>query len=144
MQSLHRSDLGFDVTLWNSKTDRTERGVTFSLPKTGSSICPVTAIDNYLAVRPTKGHSSLFIWSDGSPLTDSYFRRILLRECSKTGVKGNVNCHSLRIGGATALAAQGATTEEIMKLGRWKSDSVRRYLKSTKKGLADLSLLLDK
>ena len=37
--------------------------------------------------------------------------------------------HSLRIGGATALAATGRfTDDEIRRFGRWRSDCWRRYV----------------
>ena len=37
--------------------------------------------------------------------------------------------HSLRIGGATALAYSGAPEHVIKALGRWRSDAYLRYLR---------------
>ena len=38
--------------------------------------------------------------------------------------------HSLRIGGATALFAQGATPMVIRTMGRWSSDCYRLYVRA--------------
>ena len=38
--------------------------------------------------------------------------------------------HSLRIGGATALYAQGATPMVIRTMGRWSSDCYRLYVRA--------------
>ena len=42
--------------------------------------------------------------------------------------------HSGRIGGATQLAAQGATQTQIQKAGRWKSDSYFVYIQTRGEG----------
>ena len=86
---------------------------------------------------------SLFLWPSEAPLTSSGFCTRLLSGCKKAGLKGNFNGHSLRIGGATALAAREVEVEVIRKLGRWRSDSVRRYLKEPKEVLAKTAGLLD-
>jgi hypothetical protein len=44
----------------------------------------------------------------------------------------NVSSHSLRIGGASALAAAGAYDRDIMILGRWKSLVFLNYIRSSK------------
>ena len=75
---------------------------------------------------------SLFLWPSGAPSTSLGFRIRLLSECRRAGLRGNFNGYSLRIGGAAALAARGVEVEVIRKLGRWRSDSVRRYLKEPK------------
>ena len=143
LDSLTWRDSFLEVKLWRSKADRTQRGSTISIPKTGSLICPFEAMKKYLEVRPVAACQSLFLWPSGAPLTSSGFRTRLLSECRRAGLKGNLNGHSLRIGGATALAARGVEVEVIRKLGRWRSDSVRRYLKEPKEVLAKTAGLLD-
>ena len=44
----------------------------------------------------------------------------------------NVSSHSLRIGGASALAAAGADERDIMILWRWKSLIFLNYIRSSK------------
>jgi hypothetical protein len=41
----------------------------------------------------------------------------------------NLNGHSLRAGGATALALAGATPQTIQAAGRWSSDEFRKYIR---------------
>ena len=45
--------------------------------------------------------------------------------------------HSLRIGGASALAASGAPTHYIQKMGRWKSLAFLQYIYWAVGGMAD-------
>jgi hypothetical protein len=40
--------------------------------------------------------------------------------------------HSARVGGATALAARGVSTHQIMIEGRWKSDSFMEYIRQNR------------
>ena len=132
-----------EVKLWRSKSDRTARGTTVVIPKTGSAICPHGTLKAYLEVRPRQVGGPLFLWADGYPLSGVELRKELQAGCRRAGVTGNINGHSLRIGGATALAEKGVSVERIMELGRWKSDSVRRYLKNPKEGLAEIASLME-
>lgn len=50
--------------------------------------------------------------------------------------------HSLRIGGASALAAAGAPTHYIQKMGRWKSLAFLRYIYWAVGGMADALKIL--
>ena len=50
--------------------------------------------------------------------------------------------HSLRIGGASALAASGAPTYYIQKMGRWKSFAFLRYIHWAVGGMADALKIL--
>jgi len=50
--------------------------------------------------------------------------------------------HSLRIGGASALAASGAPTHYIQKMGRWKSLAFLRYIHWAVGGMADALKIL--
>ena len=50
-----------------------------------------------------------------------------------TAIGENANefgTHSLRIGGATALFAAGASPEVIRTMGRWSSDCYRLYVRA--------------
>ena len=132
-----------EVKLWSSKTDRTSQGVTVKIPKTNSSICPFSAVERYLSVRPSRGGKALFLWPDGTPLTAFDLRRELKAVCLKAGIRGNINGHSLRIGGTTALAQKGVSVEQIMQHGRWKSDSFRRYIRHSEGSLAGVASLME-
>ena len=45
-------------------------------------------------------------------------------------MKGSVTSHSFRSGIATSMALAGYSDEEIMAMGRWKSDAFLRYVKT--------------
>ena len=61
------------LTLTRSKTDQFGRGSHTFLGKTGSNLCPVEALLQFLARRPGPRVGSLFIHEDGRPLTRDQF-----------------------------------------------------------------------
>lgn len=65
-----------------------------------------------------------------SPLTYKVLQATLKYLTSKLGLAQEYfSSHSLRRGGCTYLAQQGASIEEIRRRGDWKSDSVYKYIK---------------
>ena len=71
---------------------------------------------------PTKGHNA--------PITVKAVREELRLLMRAIGLDGSLyGAHSLRIGGATALAAMGASPEVIKAHGRWRSDAYLRYVR---------------
>jgi hypothetical protein len=50
--------------------------------------------------------------------------------------------HSLRVGGATALRAAGATDDQIMKAGRWASLCFKEYIHCTREEGEEISAML--
>lgn len=55
---------------------------------------------------------------------------------SKSLIENECNPHSVRIGAATNAAKQGKSADEIMLMGRWKSQTYKRYI------LIDTSILI--
>ena len=54
----------------------------------------------------------------------------LARELAQlAGLDGRYTGHSFRIGGATAMAANGVTLEQIMAIGGWRSGAVHKYIR---------------
>ena len=45
-------------------------------------------------------------------------------------MKGSVTSHSFRNGVATSMSQTGYSDEEIITMGRWKSDAFLRYVKA--------------
>ena len=84
--------------------------------------------------------SSLFIFSDGKPLTRQRFV-IAVREALKmAGV--DASSHSFRIGAATTAASRGIEISIIKTLGRWNSLAYLRYVKIPQDKLASYSSVL--
>lgn len=124
-----------------SKTDQTRQGNEVVLAKTGSLICPCTALLNYINranisltsneklfrnIYLTKGTERLL----ETPLTYSRTRFLFRETFLRAGLNpSNFGTHSLRSGGATTAANKGVTFEEIKRHGRWRSNkTVDRYV----------------
>ena len=89
-----------ELAIWDSKTDTASEGLSVVLARRDDLLCPVTWLANFIVLRPRGAKSEqLFVRGDGKPMTRGWFRDRLKRECAGTGVTGNVNTHSLRIGG---------------------------------------------
>ena len=112
------------IRINHSKTDPFRFGVTIRIAMIDHRLCPVRALHAFITARgSTPG--PLFMFQNGMFLTRQ--RIVDLLHCSLPGVP-NVNTHSFRRGGASALAAAGTPPEIIMILGRWKSNAFREYI----------------
>lgn len=93
------------------------------------TICPVTAMHDYLKFR-TSLQGNLFCHANGLPLTRYQFGAILSKSITHIGLQSRYyKSHSFRIGRATSLAMKGVSSEQIKKLGRWKSDAFSKYIR---------------
>ena len=132
------------VTLKQSKTDQFGNGVTIYLCLTKGSICPVTAILQYLAIRPpTEG--PLFITEQGSPLTKQLFIRRIREALHQANIdSSHYKGHSFRIGAATTAAVCGLNEGPIKALGRWSSAAYQLYIRIPPAELAGISATLSR
>ena len=104
--------------LQRSKTDPTGEGAFIFLGRSGTNVCPVSALLAYLAVRPSRGQH-LFVWEDGKPLSRSEFGYLLKKALEAAGLEtSQYSGHSLRIGAATSAAVAGVPDHLIKVLGR--------------------------
>ena len=106
-------------------------------------VCATTAIRTYLTMTNGALYDPLFRYKDGRPLSKKTFvdevRRLL--ESASIDNASSFSGHSFQIGAATSAAMAGAPDWQIGAMGRWKSDSVLRYIRhdpSAMKGLAKL------
>jgi hypothetical protein len=130
------------VTIKASKTDPFRKGVELYLGKTGTTVCPVTAMVSYLCVRGMSS-GALFLFSDGRLLTRQRFVEALRTALGEANVPQDQYCgHSLRIGAATTAAAKGMDGSIIKTLGRWESVAYLQYIKIPRQQLAGYSRLL--
>ena len=103
--------------------------ISVSIPASGGSYCPVSNVLRYLAARGTTP-GPLFCSVDLEPVTTSMFNGWLdrsLRHCSLASL--SIKSHSFRIGAATHSASLGFTDIQIQKMGRWKSNAFRKYIR---------------
>ena len=127
------------IHLKGSKTDQTKIGLDLFVGRTHNEICPVAAMLAYLAVRG-QDEGPLFKLSDGRPLS----RQLLVQRMRATLGEANIDCsrflgHSFRIGAATTAIARGISESTVQTLGRWASDSFKRYVRIPREDLAQVS-----
>ena len=108
-----------------SKTDPFGTGATVHLFARTAACCPVLVLRRYVPFHPSPA-GPLFMFQDGGFLTRSHVAAVLAIAFPN---QPNLNTHSFRIGGASALAAAGVPEYIIQSLGRWSSDSFLRYIR---------------
>lgn len=122
------------VTIRSTKTRR--KGETHVLPVLqveDPSVCPVRAWTKYIRIVQPCPIGPAFVIDDSRPLTPGPVVRLMRRALQGNGktAGSKVSFHSLRRGGAQAAAKNGATQEQIMYHGTWKSVSgVEAYLRT--------------
>ena len=97
-----------------------------------TNFCPFLWTNRYLTARGGYLHKDeqFLIFSDGSPVEAGHIRKLLRQTLNEIGLQGTLyDVHSFRIGRATDLQKGGISVTEIKELGRWKSNSVYKYLR---------------
>ena len=125
--------LAMEVHVRSSKTDQRGEGTKLQIYRGPSQdVCPVQAVSEYLQMRPVV-NGPLFIHFGGSPLTRYQFSAILRKGIRAIGLHpGDFSPHSFRIGAATSAALGGASVENIMGMGRWRSAAVNTYIRPSR------------
>ncbi|KAI0701886.1 hypothetical protein C8T65DRAFT_522595, partial [Cerioporus squamosus] len=108
--SVKLGDNSFEFTLQSHKTDRQFAGDTVLVHSTVSGADPLRAFRAYITARDCRHpcRSELWLRFDGSVPTRSWFSRRLHRY-----FPADVSGHSMRAGGATALALDGVSHDSI-------------------------------
>ena len=112
------------IQIKSSKTDPFRLGVTVRVGTTQDSLCPVSAMSQYLMQRPAV-RGPLFIFRDATYLTKNNIKNLLKNSLPDVE---NISSHSFRRGGASYLAQAGLSHDVIQILGRWRSDAYRLYI----------------
>ena len=107
-----------------SKTDPFRDGVHIRVGMLDHYLCPVRALVRYLSRRGPR-HGPLFMFRNGAYLTRARILDIMTRALPN---HPNVNTHSFRRGGASALASAGTPDHIIQLMGRWKSNAFKEYI----------------
>ena len=131
------------IFLKQSKTDQEKAGVRLFVGRTHQVICPVTVVLSYMAVRQKSATMALFVLEDGSPLSRVKLVEWLKATLRTAGIDASFfSGHSFRIGAASTAAAKGLGESTIQTLGRWKSDSYKRYIRIPRQELAAVSAVI--
>lgn len=119
---------GARIYVARSKTDQYGQGIWLSIASIQHEFCPVRLLRLFLYVRQ---HSVSFLaHSNGSPVTRFQFTSIFKKCLLVLGLSpAEFGTHSFRIGAATVAEASGLPDDMVKKLGRWKSDCFRRYIR---------------
>ena len=117
---------GFSFFLPGHKADRFFEGNRIVLQKNASGDDPDAPFRKYLTSRDSlyPFHPELWLREDGSIPTRSWFIRRL-----RSHFPSDVAGHSLRAGGATALAQAGIPPHIIQAIGRWASETFQIYIR---------------
>ena len=98
----------------------------------GHTICPVTAMRHYLAVREASSPSAV-VFVDGylRPITTRALTRTLKKAGQFIGLDPRrLSSHCLRISGASHGAEIGLSELQLAQAGRWSSlTAMRRYVR---------------
>lgn len=131
-----------NLRLRHSKTDQFGEGVTISLARNDSDLCPVAAVLAYIAVRASTP-GPLLMLENGTFLSKRAFglkfqAALIAAGIDFTHYKG----HSFRIGAATTAAAAGIPDSTIQMLGRWSSNAFQVYIRTPSAELARIATSL--
>lgn len=124
--TVHLHDDSFDFHLPGHKADCFFEGNQVIIQRTTTNDDPLSAFINYLSSRDHLFPFSPKLWlrSDGSIPTRGWFLRRLHKHFP-TDVGG----HSMRAGGATALAEAGLPPHIIQAIGRWSTEAFQIYIR---------------
>ena len=123
--SIQVRESSFEFFLPGHKGDRFFEGNRVILQATNTPDDPLHPFCAYLAARD-RAHPwrpELWLRSNGSIPTRSWFMRRLHTHFSDVGG------HSMRAGGATALAEAGIPPDLIQAIGRWSSEAFKIYIR---------------
>ena len=95
--------------------------------------CPFQLLHSYINQRGSfiKDDEQLFVFSDRSPVMRWHMRMVLKKTITKLNLDPSCyNLHSMRIGRSTDLLRFGVPVDKIKHMGRWKSNTVYKYIRS--------------
>ena len=119
---------GMTITLFHYKHSKGQVTLDFKVGAK-AKFCPVQALARHISsTGPRTG--PIFINQDGSPVSSSQFSSIF--KFIVLGAKMDPKSfkpHGLRIGAATWAHSLNLSDSQIREMGRWKSESFKRYIR---------------
>lgn len=135
------------IYLARTKSSNTFKGLPVILNKfnTDQNICPVASTRTFLTRFTHSGRGYLFQDGRGNNLTPNSIGRILKSSLEKAGVNTKIfTGHSIRRTAASYLLDLDVSVEEVMRLGRWVSESVFvKFYARSRKERGKINHLLD-
>lgn len=118
---------GFDLCLRAHKADQSFLGNTVLVRTADPLTNPVTRLKAYLQIRDEAFPLSPFLWlrRDGNMPSYGWFLK-LIHDILDLDLGGS----SMRSGGATYLAAHGASHDDIRLASRWASSTYENYIRA--------------
>ncbi|XP_066444897.1 uncharacterized protein [Eleutherodactylus coqui] len=111
-----------------SKTDIYGMGEWIRVGKLGTKWCPVLLVKEF--AKRHCGTGPFLCHASGFPLTKYQFTAVMRNSIRMLGLNpSEFGSHSFRIGAATSAFACGMGIEGVKKVGRWKSDAYRSYVR---------------
>jgi hypothetical protein len=122
------STTSYRFELQTDKSDHLFEGNSIVVQKRQLDPDPFTLFVRYLHARDSLFplHPHLWLTSSGQPPTRKWFLTRLKHLLPAPSIGG----HSMRAGGATFLAASGVPPAQIQAIGRWRSDTWERYIRT--------------
>ena len=116
----------YSFLLHSHKSDKTFDGDRVLIDADVSGQQPLDAFATYLTTCDHRFpfHSELWLRADATIPTCAWFMRRL-----RAFFPADISGHSMRSGGATALAVAGVPASQIQAIGRWSSDSWQVYVR---------------
>ena len=121
------SEWGIKFNIKTAKTDPFHHRATITVGRNNSPLCPKRAAAEYIELRGSKP-GPFFQYQNGVFLSTRLFNK-LISNALPANSQGTYSSHSFRIGGATSLASRGYSADVIQYLGRWASDSYKKYIR---------------
>lgn len=124
--SVKASNSSYEFHLPAHKADRFFHGNLVLISATEHAPNPIPLFSRYLATRDGlfPYHPHLFLRENGDTPTRAWFMKKIT-----TIFPDNVAGHSMRSGGATALAIAGVPDNRIQAIGRWSSEAFQIYIR---------------
>lgn len=141
------------VYIDSSKTDQLREGSSIVVARSGTSTCPVSAMEQYIelasiditsedrlfrGIMCTKNGQKL---RKGGAISYTRIRELMLQRIRELGYDPSLfGVHSFRAGGATSAANAGVPDRMFKRHGRWRSENAKDgYVKDSLEARLDVS-----
>ena len=126
-----------------SKTDQYRQSAVVLISRTGTSTCPLSAMDKFLKQSNCRKSTPLFTFRNGKYLTRQDVSSMTKSLLYLVGANPALySSHSYRIGAATTAAAAGIPESLIQTLGRWQSTAYKTYIRSSSEMISNATKLM--